>query len=116
MNHSATEKSEVLLLIIGTAIARKRCEKGWSQEYLAARIPITPAKLSRIECGKANARMTTLIRIGQALGVTVDELLGTQMVEPAEFENVLAGFSAAERHVIFDVLESVKLSVRKYLQ
>mgnify|MGYP000054954000 CR=1 FL=1 len=76
MNHSATEKSEVLLLMIGTAIARKRCEKGWSQEYLAARIPITPAKLSRIECGKANARMTTLIRIGQALGVTVDELLG----------------------------------------
>ena len=116
MNHSATEKSEVLLRLIGTAIAKERCAKGWSQEDLAAQVPITPAKLSRIECGKANAKMTTLIRIGQALGVTVDELLGPQTVEPAKFENILAGFSTAERHVIFDVLESAKLSIQKYLQ
>ena len=116
MDCRAAEKSEVLLQTIGTAIAARRCAKGWSQEYLAAQIPITPSKLSRIECGKANAKMITLIRIGQALGVTLDELLGTQTVEPAKFENILADFSAAERHVIFDVLESAQLSIQKYLK
>ena len=116
MVYTNTEKPEELLQAIGTEIAKKRCAKGWSQEQLAARVPITASKLSRIECGKVNSKMTTLIGISRALDVSLDELLGMQIADPTQFESVLSKFSDAERNVIYDILETAEASIRKYIK
>ena len=55
MVYTNTGKPEELLQAIGTEIAKKRCAKGWSQEQLAAQVPITASKLSRIALSAARS-------------------------------------------------------------
>lgn len=58
---------------LGTAFMVQRKRKGWSQEELAQRAGLSRAIVSLIELGAANATMTTLTAIANALdcGLTI---------------------------------------------
>lgn len=58
----------------GEAIRKLRIELGLGLNEFAQRCGIDPGNLSRIERGQAGARMATLRRIAQALGVQISEI------------------------------------------
>jgi transcriptional regulator with XRE-family HTH domain len=58
-------------------IREARDRKGWSQAELARRCRVTPRYISSLEKDSRNLTLETLETICTALGVTVDELLGT---------------------------------------
>ncbi len=58
-------------------IRRLRLKKGLSQEKLARLADISNATLVKIESGAAKEpTITTVIKIADALGVSIDELVG----------------------------------------
>ena len=58
-------------------VKRFRLAKGLSQEKLAQEAGVTYSTLTKIEAGyNSNPKVQSLIRIAQALDVTVSDLLG----------------------------------------
>jgi transcriptional regulator with XRE-family HTH domain len=63
---------------LGTRLATLRLKRGWSQRELARRSGVRQSLLSELERGrKTDTTGRTLVKLAQALGVSVDTLLGT---------------------------------------
>lgn len=67
-----------LQIIIGEKIRSIRESKGITQQDLAAACNFEKANMSRIEAGRTNPTISTLYKIGQALGVKVSELVDVE--------------------------------------
>ncbi|WP_216327351.1 helix-turn-helix domain-containing protein [Deinococcus aestuarii] len=64
---------------------RELRDEGYSQDDFAAKVDVFRSHMSRIEQGKTDLRLSTLLRIATALGMTVSELLDLPGVEgPAQ--------------------------------
>ena len=61
---------------IGSRILALREQRRWSQRALCARLGIETSKLGRYESGKHLPPHLTLVRIADALGVSLDVLMG----------------------------------------
>ena len=59
----------------GANVRAARLKRGLTQEELAERSGLAPVQVSRIERGKREVRLTTIIRLVRALDVTPAELL-----------------------------------------
>jgi transcriptional regulator with XRE-family HTH domain len=59
----------------GENVRRARHDHGWTQEDLSARTGLAVVQISRIERGKREIRLTTLIRLLDAFNITPDTLL-----------------------------------------
>jgi transcriptional regulator with XRE-family HTH domain len=59
----------------GENVRRARHERGWTQEDLSAKTGLAVVQISRIERGKREIRLTTLIRLLDAFDVPPDALL-----------------------------------------
>jgi transcriptional regulator with XRE-family HTH domain len=59
----------------GENVRRSRHERGWTQEDLSARTGLAVVQISRIERGKREIRLTTLVRLLEAFGVAPETLL-----------------------------------------
>jgi transcriptional regulator with XRE-family HTH domain len=59
----------------GENVRRARHERGWTQEDLSARTGLAAVQISRIERGKREIRLTTLIRLLDALDMAPEALL-----------------------------------------
>lgn len=59
----------------GENVRAARQARGWTQEELAHRTGLASVQISRIERGRREVRITTLVRLRDALGVSADELL-----------------------------------------
>jgi transcriptional regulator with XRE-family HTH domain len=59
----------------GENVRRARHERGWTQEDLSARTGLAVVQISRIERGKREIRLTTLIRLLDAFDVAPEMLL-----------------------------------------
>lgn len=68
-------KKEDLLITIGKNIRRIREKMGISQAELAARCNYEKSNMSRIESGKTNLTLGTLLNIAQSLGISVVSLM-----------------------------------------
>lgn len=64
-----------VFIIVGQKIKGKRLEKKMKQQQLAAAIDIEKTNLSRIEAGRTNPTLWTLLKISHALEMPVSELL-----------------------------------------
>lgn len=60
---------------VTTTTRRLRELRGWSREKLAAEAELSLATIQRLEAGHF-PRVEHLLRVADALGVSVDELLG----------------------------------------
>lgn len=68
---SASEK----IAILGSAIRRERQTQGISQQRLANAIGTDQAVIARLEAGKHNTGIAAYIKIADALGVNLAELV-----------------------------------------
>ncbi len=75
--------------MIGKRIRAERIKKGWQQAELAFRSDVTSAHLSHIETGKTKLALPTIVKIANALSVSVGE----------EFLNKQDGF-VIQRHCL----------------
>jgi transcriptional regulator with XRE-family HTH domain len=69
------EENDVLLREFGRNLRRARREVGLTQEKLAERSGMDITNLQRIEAGKYNTKVLSLIRLRDALGIEWDDLL-----------------------------------------
>lgn len=60
---------------LGTRIRALREEKGWSQDTFAHLTGLNRSYPHKIEIGAVDVRFSTLLRMAQALGITVCELV-----------------------------------------
>lgn len=60
---------------IADRISRLRHARGWKQKELAAKIDSSLYQVSKMERGRYIPRASTLLRLAEAFGVTVDYLL-----------------------------------------
>ena len=64
---------------ITTAVARTlqalRADRGWSLDQLAARSGVSKGVLVALEQGRSNPNLATLVRIGDAFGIPVTQLV-----------------------------------------
>lgn len=56
-------------------IVKLRQKKGWTQEHLAFESDVSKAGLCDIESGKRSPTVKTLVKIADALGVTLADLV-----------------------------------------
>jgi transcriptional regulator with XRE-family HTH domain len=68
------EKQQVLKKF-GQIIAARRLKNDLSQEVLAERADLDRTYISGLERGVRNPSLTALVKLGNGLGVTVDEML-----------------------------------------
>ena len=66
---------ETPILRFGQNVRAARLARGWTQEQLAHESGLATVQISRIERGRREVRITTLLRLGRALGVSADQLL-----------------------------------------
>ncbi len=52
-----------------------RAERGWSQEVLANKAGLARAYLARLEIGRHDPSLSTLVKLAKALRVTVGKLV-----------------------------------------
>lgn len=66
---------EAVLQQFGRNVRAARDARGWTQEDLAHRSGLAVVQVSRVERGKREIRLTTLLRLLEALDAQPDELL-----------------------------------------
>jgi len=59
----------------GERVRQLRLARKWTQEDLAAEAELNPVQISHIENGANEPKLTTILRLARALGITASELL-----------------------------------------
>lgn len=72
------------LIFFGKHLRQLRKRKGYSGVELASILGVDKQFLSRLELGQSDPRLSTLIRLAQALDLHVSELLDRMEYPPAE--------------------------------
>lgn len=103
--------------IIGARIREVRTKKNLSQQELAAAANVSLPHISEIELGKSLMRLSTFIRIAEALQVSTDYLIRPNIPEvnaiyQTEFQEIIADCSPAEIDSLFRIIREVKNTVR----
>ena len=93
-----------------------RVKKNMSQSDLADKANISLSQVSDIETGKSSMRLTTFIGIVEALQVSADVLLRSDIPEvnnlyKSEFAEVLEGCTPTEIDSILKIVKEVKRSM-----
>ena len=73
---------EELLKCVGKNIKKYRVQKGILQQDLAAICNMEIPNMSRIENGRTNPTLKTLLKISTSLGVEIADLLSPENKEP----------------------------------
>ncbi len=99
--------------LIGRRIKELRLQHKITQEKLAELIDMSVPYVSYIETAKKKPSLETLIRVSNALGVTIDELLtGNQLHNPTDYQTdidlLLAECSQNEKRLIFELIRSLR--------
>jgi transcriptional regulator with XRE-family HTH domain len=74
-DESAHHAASVDLRAVGPRIIDLRNRLGWTQRTLARQTGLRPAQLSKIERSRKTPLLDEIVRITQALGVGLDELV-----------------------------------------
>lgn len=104
-------------IIIGRRVREIRLQKQISQEILAEWIERSATYISHIETAKKHASLETLVRIANALGTTVNQLLnGNQENDHEEYKEELVQLvedcTGYEKRVIYEIAAAAKRSIR----
>ena len=105
------------LSLIGSRVRKFRKRAGFTQENLAERTNLSVQHIGNIETGRKRARIDTLIKIADALGVTVDLLLlgnydSEIIAHVCEFAELIINCDMDERDMILDAAIAMAKTLR----
>jgi transcriptional regulator with XRE-family HTH domain len=100
-------------------VQQLRKQRHLSQADLADATGLSVAYISHIETGIKKASLESIVRIANALGVTVDQILngnqtGNQHEYQSELNELIKDCSGYERGIIHDIATAVKTSLRNH--
>ena len=103
--------------MIGQRIRAERNKKGWQQSKLAFRAGMAAAHLSHIETAQTKLALPTIVKIANALSVSVDDLLCDSMeqvkiVYDKKIAEELEDCDPAELQAFLDIIQSTKKVLR----
>ncbi len=103
---------------LGERIRQIRESKGWTQEDLSEKSGVSLPRISTIELGKTEMKLSTFIRITEALQISADSLLRLDTDQgrqeyAAELSKVLEGCKPYEMEAIIEVAQAVTAAIRK---
>lgn len=103
--------------LIGKRIQEVRKQQAMTQAELAALTDMSDSYISYIETAKKQASLESLVRISNALGITVDELLsGNQLHNPTDYQTdidlLMEDCSLLERRFIYELISVAKYIIR----
>ena len=103
--------------LIGKRIQEVRKQQEMTQAELAALTDMSDSYISYIETAKKQASHESLVRISNALGITVDELLsGNQLHNPTDYQTdidlLMEDCSLLERRFIYELISVAKYIIR----
>ena len=107
----------VNLKLIGKRIQEVRKQQEMTQAELAALTDMSDSYISYIETAKKQASLESLVRISNALGITVDELLsGNQLHNLTDYQTdidlLMEDCSLLERRFIYELISVAKYIIR----
>jgi transcriptional regulator with XRE-family HTH domain len=82
---------------LGQNIVKARVDKRWKQKDLVEKAGLSQKYLSQIELDKVDPRVSVLVRIADALGVSTDSLLGHTVNPWSPEQELIAGYQAMAR-------------------
>lgn len=96
----------------GKQLQRYRERAGYSQETLTEKIECSSIFISYIERGEKTPGLDTLVKLANALDISVDILLGKELNNYTferlkDIEGQLKMLPSLEQQKIFDILESI---------
>ena len=108
---------EINYTLIGKRIRETRKQRGLSAEELAEIADLSSVYISYIENAKRKPSLESLIKISNALEITIDELLyGNLLYNPTEYQTdidlLMADCTSTEKRYIFEVLSAIKNILR----
>ncbi len=103
--------------IIGKRIKDARCEKKWTQAYLAEMSGVEPSNISHIERAATKLSLPTLVSIANALDKTLDELVWGNLIKSSHvsikvINDVLSDCSSDELVAISELIKTTKHILR----
>ncbi len=106
---------------LGNRVKEYRKAKNYSAEKLGEMIGVTQSHITNIESGNSRASAEILVRIANALDVSLDILLCDslsvkvhQKARMTEYARILDECSASETKVIVDTVKALKSSLREH--
>ena len=103
---------------IGKRIKTARIRLDMTQERLAEQVNLSPSHLSNIETGTTKVSLPTIIKLANALQVSVDSLLPDSVVQSKavfeeDIQTILSDCDDYEIRVIADIAAATKKTLRK---
>ena len=103
---------------IGRRIKAARTRLDMTQERLAEQVNLSPSHLSNIETGTTKVSLPTLVKLANALDVSVDGLLADSVVQSKavfeqDIQSILSDCDNYEIRVIADIVAATKKTLRK---
>lgn len=103
---------------IGQRIRAARMAQGWQQAELAYRAGLNSSYVSHIETGQTKLSLPTIVKIANALSVSVDALLCDNLtlsrhVYDQKISDVLQDCDNAELQAFLEIIQSTKRVLRK---
>jgi len=103
---------------IGARIRESRKAKKLSQNELSEIVQVSPSYMSDIENGKVNISLEVFMRLTEALQVSADWLLRTDVpqvahIQSGELAEILSDCSAQETQALIKMLRSMKNTIRE---
>ena len=103
---------------IGKRIKAARIRLDMTQERLAEQVNLSPSHLSNIETGTTKVSLPTIIKLANALQVSVDSLLADSVVQSKavfeeDIQTILSDCDDYEIRVIADIAAATKKTLRK---
>ena len=106
------------LIEVGKRARQARQNKNLSQADLAELIQISPSHMSDFENGKTNISLDIFMRLTEALQVSADWLLQTNIpqvneMQTSEFADLLSDCSSSETQSIIKMVKDLKAALKE---
>ena len=103
---------------IGQRIRQARIARGWQQAELAYRAGLNSSYISHIETGQTKLALPTIVKIANALSVSVDELLCDNLrlsrhVYDRRLAEELRDCDNTELQAFLEIIQTTKKVLRK---
>lgn len=100
-------------MLIGRRVKEIRKQLCITQAQLAEMTDLSISYISHIETAQKKASLESLVRIADALGITVDEILnGNQLNNPTEYQTdidlIMADCTQPEKRLMYEIIQATK--------